>query len=196
MKTKFINRGWKTERIFLVFFLIFLIGCKDSKELSPLEKEGYLTLGDSISNNAQMVLLSNVGKQIQENGVVEAVDFCSEKAMILTDSLSNKYTHTINRLTDKSRNPQNQIRSEMDKKAWGELQKNPEKKQLVLQENGSVYYYKSISIGMPTCLMCHGNRQTDISPETLEIIQLKYPKDQATGYQMGDFRGMWKLSFD
>ncbi|HTO35087.1 MAG TPA: DUF3365 domain-containing protein [Flavobacterium sp.] len=183
------------KALLYVPFLLFLVGCTNSKELSVSEKEDYLTLGDSISNNAQMVLLSNVGKQIQENGVVEAVGFCNEKAIFLTDSLSNKNIK-IQRLSDKNRNPVNALKSEIDKKAWNELQKNPDNKQLVLQENNTVYYYKSISIGMPTCLMCHGNKQTDISSETLEIINLKYPKDQAIGYKMGDFRGMWKIQLN
>lgn len=181
--------------LLFILFLLFLVGCTNSKELSLSEKEDYLALGDSISNNAQMVLLSNVGKQIQENGVVEAVDFCSEKAIFLTDSLSNK-SIKIQRLSDKNRNPINALKSEIDKKAWNELQKNPDNQQLVLQENNTVYYYKSISIGMPTCLMCHGNKQTDISAETLEIINLKYPQDQAIGYKMGDFRGMWKIQLN
>ncbi|MDY0090754.1 MAG: DUF3365 domain-containing protein [Flavobacteriaceae bacterium] len=180
--------------LLFILFLLFLVGCTNSKELSVSEKEDYLASGDSISNNAQMVLLSNVGRQIQQNGVVKAVDFCSEKAIFLTDSLSNK-SIKIQRLSDKNRNPINALKSEIDKKAWNELQKNPDNQQLVLQENNTVYYYKSISIGMPTCLMCHGNKQTDISAETLEIINLKYPQDQAIGYKMGDFRGMWKIKF-
>ena len=183
------------KALLYVPFLLFLVGCTNSKELSVSEKEGYLALGDSISNNAQMVLLSNVGKQIQENGVVEAVGFCNEKAIFLTDSLSNK-SIKIQRISDKNRNPVNALKSEIDKKAWNELQKNPDNKQLVLQEKNTVYYYKSISIGMPTCLMCHGNKQTDISSETLEIINLKYPQDQAIGYKMGDFRGMWKIQLN
>ncbi len=180
---------------FIIILLIFLVGCNNSKELSLSEKEEYLTLGDSISNKAQMILLSNVGKQIQQNGTVGAVDFCNEKAIFLTDSLSDKNIK-IQRLSDKNRNSINVLQSETDKKAWNELQQNPESKHLVLQENNSVYYYKSIPIGMPTCLQCHGNKESDISSQTLEIINRKYPKDKATDYKMGDFRGIWKISIE
>lgn len=173
--------------------LFFLVECSNSKELNLLEKEHYLALGDSISNKTQMVLLSNVSQKIQESGAIGAVDFCSEKAFFLTDSVSNEFSAKIQRLTNKNRNPKNALQSETDKKAWEELQQNPENKHLILHDNSSVYYYKSISIEMPTCLMCHGNKQTDISPETLEIIKLKYSQDKATDYKMGDFRGMWKI---
>lgn len=183
--------------LFIISLLsFFLVGCNNSKNLTTSEKEEYLALGDSISNKAQMVLLSQVGKQIQKNGTVGAVDFCNEKAMFLTDSVSRGFSRKIWRLTDKNRNPQNAIKLETDKKAWEELQNNPEIKHLVLQESNSVHYYKSIPIGMPTCLMCHGNKQTDISSETLKMIDLKYPEDKATDYKMGDFRGMWKIQLD
>lgn len=174
--------------------VIFLVSCnRQPKELSVSEKEEYLVLGDKISSEAQMVLLSNVSQKIQESGTVGAVDFCNEKALVLTDSVADIYTKNIQRLSDRNRNPKNVIQFETDQKAWKSLQQNPENNQLVLQEENSVYYYKSIPLGMPTCLMCHGNKQTDITPETLEIINLKYPEDKATDYKTGDLRGMWKI---
>lgn len=100
---------------FIIILLIFLVGCNNSKELSLSEKEEYLTLGDSISNKAQMILLSNVGKQIQQNGTVGAVDFCNEKAIFLTDSLSDKNIK-IQRLSDKNRNSINVLQSKRTKK--------------------------------------------------------------------------------
>ncbi len=46
----------------------------------------------------------------------------------------------------------------------------------------------------PACLKCHGSTN-DINEETLEIIQARYPSDRATNYQLGDFRGSWKIQF-
>lgn len=180
----------------LVSVFIFVVGCHSPKELSIAEKENYLHLGDSISNKAQSVLLANVSQQIQENGVVEAVDFCHEKAIFLTDEISDEYSTKIQRLSNKNRNPNNSLQTEMDKKAWETLENHPENKHLVLQEKEAVYYYKSIPIGAPTCLKCHGNKQTDIAAETLKMIDLKYPEDKATAYEMGEFRGMWKIKLD
>lgn len=176
--------------------LFFVMGCNNPKTISLSEKEEYLILGDSITNYTQMVLLSNVSQQIQKNGTVQAVAFCNEKAMILTDSLSNKYRHPIKRLTDKSRNIENQLQEEMDLEAWEILKNTTNNKHLILQENNVVYYYKAIPLAMPTCLQCHGNPQTDILPETLKLIKKKYPQDKATNYKIGDFRGMWKVQLN
>lgn len=46
--------------------------------------------------------------------------------------------------------------------------------------------------GMPTCLKCHGGAE-DIAGGTRAVLAEKYPRDRATGYQLGDLRGMWKI---
>jgi len=62
-----------------------------------------------------------------------------------------------------------------------------------MQAGNSITYYKAIIIAMPTCLKCHGETQTDISPEVLAVINQKYPADKATGYHAGELRGLWKI---
>ncbi|MFM8269556.1 MAG: DUF3365 domain-containing protein [Pseudomonadota bacterium] len=37
------------------------------------------------------------------------------------------------------------------------------------------------------CLNCHG---THLNPEVKKEISSLYPSDQATGFQVGDFRGL------
>lgn len=179
----------------IIIILTTVVGCQKVKELSVPEKEAYLTIGDSISNQVQAVLLSNVSQKIQESGVVQAIEFCSEKALFFTDSLSVNHQVKIQRLTDRNRNPNNGLQSEMDQKIWNEFRLNPKNNQKVFEDNGSVFYYKTISMGMPACLRCHGDKETDIEPETRAYIQMKYPNDLATGYELGTLRGMWKMEW-
>lgn len=198
----------KTKFILVLFALTFLISCNqkakdntaEQTELSTVQKQEYLVMGDSIAAKAQQVLLSNVAEQMKLGGPVGALDFCNEKAIPLTDAVSEEFSKKIQRLTDKTRNPDNAIVNAIDQKAWSEIKglmaDTNAGKHLVLSENSDVYYYKAIPIGMPTCLMCHGNKQTDIAPETLEAISKKYPNDQATGYAMGELRGMWKIKME
>lgn len=49
---------------------------------------------------------------------------------------------------------------------------------------------------MAACLKCHGNKTSDISVETLQSIEINYPQDLATGYAVGDLRGMWKIELN
>lgn len=198
----------KTKFMFVLFAFSFLISCNqktkektvEQKELSLAQQQEYLVMGDSIAAKAQQVLLSNVAEQMKLGGPVGALDFCNEKAIPLTDSVSEAFSKKIQRLTDKTRNSDNAIVNAIDQKAWNEIKElmadTNTNKHLILSEDSAIYYYKAIPIGMPTCLMCHGNKQTAIAPETLEAIAKKYPNDQATGYAMGELRGMWKIKME
>lgn len=188
-----------------ILFLIlaasaFLASCDSTPpKMNNADEQTYLHKGDSIANIAQNVLLANVANAIAEKGVASAIDFCNEQAILLTDSVSEMYKSQIQRLSDKNRNPDNGIKNGTDSLAWTTLHKIltdtlQRKKHLVMQGNDNhIYYYKAISIGMPTCLKCHGDTETDIAKETLMAISQKYPEDKATGYEMNEFRGMWKI---
>lgn len=185
--------------IALLLILISFAQCQStSGKLSYDERAEFLLKGDSVTTSAQRVLLQNVAMKIQEAGAPGAVDYCNEKALFLTDSISESFGHTISRLSNKNRNPNNAIQNTEDKNAWLEIEKrmkdeNDIAKHFVVQEGNNIYYYKAISIAMPTCLKCHGDKENDITSETLQKIQEKYPSDKAVGYAMGDLRGMWKV---
>lgn len=185
--------------IFISLLGFILIGCNSApKVLTDAEKQHYLTLGDSLSSLTQQILLKNVSQQIAQGGTLQAVDFCNENAVKLTQSLEDNL-FKISRLSNKNRNPKNGLTTEIDQKAWNEIAHLPKeisKKEILLQEENKVVYYKAIPLGMPTCLLCHGTKNTEITPETWQIISQKYPDDKATDYKMGELRGLWKISFE
>lgn len=163
----------------------------------PLQKGvDYRKLGDSISLQAQQTLIKNLLGAIQKGGTDYAVEFCNEKAMPLTDSLSTKYRVEIQRISAKNRNPKN-VASLLDKKmlALFESTSVPLLKDTLIDAPKGYVYYKPIKIGMPTCLQCHGKPKLDINETTAATIRKKYRFDKATGYAMGDLRGAWKLTF-
>lgn len=184
----------------IISFVVF--SCQtNNKTLTVSKQQDYLSKGDSIATQAQQVLMKNVSTAIQEKGIAGAVDFCNINAMPLTDSLSTLNAVNIQRISEKNRNPKNAIVSELDKSALEQIKimlkdTSISTKHIIMQESGNVYYYKPILLGMPTCLSCHGNTTTDITPETLKVIQTKYPTDKATGYQLGEWRGLWKIKMN
>lgn len=182
---------------------VFLLNCSNTpKPLSESEKAYYQTLGDSITTETQKILLHNVSTKIKEKGIVSTVDFCNENAISLTHSLSEGTNFQINRISLKNRNEKNALSNEIDRKAWEEILKLMEEptqyKHIVLsgENNSKVYYYKAIPLGMPICLACHGNKQTEIEADVLQAINSKYPTDKATDYKMGELRGLWKMEFE
>ncbi len=150
--------------------------------------------GDSIASGVQKILLANVMQAMKTGGPVYAVTFCNEKAMPLTDSLSKKYNCEIKRVSDKFRNPANKL-TETDSVIWRKMSLSETMSPFISSENAQFVYYKSINIAMPACLKCHGSADKEIDAKTLEAIRQKYPDDKATGYNEGDLRGMWKITF-
>ena len=179
----------------LVSTSFLMISCNDTKnseEMPLVEQYDYQAVGDSLSMISQQTLLSNVAREMQSGGPVHAIDFCNLNASSLMDSLSKEYKVKISRVTSQARNPSNKA-SESEFGILNSL-KESNSKDTVVNLNDSHVYYKSIKLGMSTCLKCHGT-SNDIDEKTMETIQDRYPNDQATNYQIGDFRGAWKIQF-
>lgn len=196
--TKKSNKQVKTG-FFLFFTLAAVASCR-SKHPETVYSTSLLSdeeKGDSIATIAQNILLVHVAKAIQHHGTAGAVDFCNERAIPLTDSVSQTTASHIQRLSNRNRNPLNAIRTPQDSMAWKQLNDSQHpKKELIINQNGTSFYYKPIKLGMPVCLECHGSKEKDISPETLHAILEKYPLDKATGYKQGELRGMWKIKLN
>jgi len=176
-----------------LLFVVAIAGTAfQSTSFAPID---YRKLGDSLSMQAQQVLVRNLLGAIQKGGSDYAVDFCSERAMPLTDSLSRKYRVQIQRISVKNRNPKNAA-SLLERKLLDQFTSPTSLKDTLLKTPNGYIYYKPIRVAMPTCLQCHGNPKTDISSATLSTIKQKYRFDKATGYALNDLRGAWKLSFE
>ena len=196
----------------MLFLTFLLVSCGQNNvqekqetpeviKITETEKAEKLDLGNRISEIAQTTLLQNVSKAMQAGGSVHAVEFCNIQAVPLMDSVSKANKVKVERVTDKNRNPDNYLKTEYDKSAWAKFKSaffKLEKPVPFIQEEGNqtLVYYKPIAMGMPTCLKCHGTPEKDIDVATAEKIKEKYPNDLATNYKMGDFRGMWKVTFE
>lgn len=161
---------------------------------SEINLPDFMVLGDSLANISQQTLLYNVGNAIKHGGPVNAIQFCNVNALRLTDSLSRANNVTISRITRKARNPKNKA-TESELMLLAELENNSITDTLIENVNNRIYY-KSIRTGMPTCLKCHGTTDADIDAATLEKLKALYPKDEATNYSIGEFRGAWKIVFE
>lgn len=177
----------------LVLFTFSACGKKTDKSDTNISENTQLlyATGDSIAVAAQSLLMSNVSQAIREGGTEYAVEFCNLEAIPLTDSVAQRYNVQIQRLSDKNRNPDNALVLKEDIEAWEEL-KSGRKTYIRPDEEGRAFFYKPIILAMETCLNCHGGKN-DISESTLAVISQKYPNDKATGYALGDLRGMWKI---
>lgn len=154
--------------------------------------------GKKIAGHINSALISALTNAIDKKGLEGAVDFCSVKAIPITDSISAIEGVSIKRISHKPRNENNmanktelQIISRYKK----EMEKETSKKQpVIISENGKNDFYAPIYITSSLCLNCHGKINTDIQPGVYKMIQAKYPSDMATGFEMNELRGLLKIS--
>jgi hypothetical protein len=178
----------------LIACVSFLLFSCNSKKISNETYSGFQKKGSEISNKVQSVLLANVAQAMQTGGPVYAVEFCNLQASAIIDSLNLINNCVISRVSEKNRNPANNLKTSAEKNLWEKFESG-NVSDTIIQEQSKLVFYKPIKTGLPACLKCHGQPRTDIDNETFEKIQHLYPNDLATGYKLNDFRGLWKIEF-
>ncbi len=192
----------KITILFAVSLLWFAYSCQnDSKkvqsetnsEFSVEQIKELKVLGDSISTIAQKTLMSNVMEAVQKGGFAYAVEFCNAEAIPLTNHAADDFGGTIQRITDKNRNPDNALKTDADRDVFNRFKEQPDMQDSLVFTGNDFLYYKRINLGMETCLNCHGTAET-VNPDALEKIQKLYPEDKALGYILNELRGAWKIT--
>lgn len=155
--------------------------------------------GPKIIAEAFAKLSGALGEAIGKSGPAGALSVCSEKAPQIAKEVAKAHGVTLRRATHKPRNPKNAA-DEVEKAAleafWATLaKKEAPKPQVITNADGSRAFLAPIVLGNPLCLQCHGTPNQDIAPETLAAIQKLYPDDKATGFKLGDLRGLWRVTF-
>lgn len=160
--------------------------------------ESYRAEGDQITDATQAILLRELTAAMQSGGPPNAVAYCSSRAQLIMDSVSEVRGVDIRRATDRTRNLRDAFADEREQKAFDRLKammaEGGSPQTMVDDEGRTVEYYRPIVI-KEQCLACHGTPGKTISDETLEVIKEAYPNDLATDYAVGDLRGMWHLTF-
>lgn len=154
--------------------------------------------GDSITQEAQRQLISNLQKAISEQGIPAAIDFCNVNALPTLSELGKLYSVQIKRASTKARNAadlpteeERPILEAYEYNAENGIKSDPNIQKF---ENGEVFLYtKPITIPNGMCLSCHGEPGKEINKETLEKLWKLYPADSAKGHKIGDLRGMWSV---
>jgi hypothetical protein len=190
----------KLNSFLLLISLFLVLSCRQKPSENKLDSETYaryLAAGHEVSGTAQAALLANVSRAMQQGGSLYAIEFCNLHAAGITDSLSRKWNCDIARISEKNRNPENGLKTDTDKQMWDyffALHRNGAQHDTIVALEGQPVYYRPIIAGMPACLQCHGSPQ-ETDPATYSKIRELYPSDLAMGYNLNDFRGLWKISF-
>lgn len=165
-------------------------------EVAILEEA--MVWGDSITQQAQAQLLEQLQQAIAEKGHSGALDFCKINSLPILKSLESKYLVTLRRVSSQPRNPVDTPNAQelplLDAYAYNAENNISSDPSIQKIENGEVLLYtKPIMLANTLCLSCHGDLKKEIASETAAKLKQLYPQDPATGYILGNLRGMWAL---
>ncbi|MDH3619353.1 MAG: DUF3365 domain-containing protein [Gammaproteobacteria bacterium] len=126
-----------------------------------------------------------------EAGPVEAISACSVEAPNISARLSVDGV-LMGRSSHKLRNHRNATPDWLASVLRGYADGSTALEPLALEiDIGRMGYVEPIVV-QAMCLTCHGET---LSPEIAARIDESYPDDQATGFKVGDFRGVFWVEF-
>ena len=175
---------------------LLLTACSSGQQSENQDQvDQWYSQGDVVATAAQSQLLTKVKTALETGGPDYTIPFCHTNAGPIMDSLSQVFKCTIERISDRNRNPDQHPKSEEEAALMLAYVNRQVVGDTVLSNSGAPVFYRPIVIGLETCLKCHGQPGTDIAESTMGKLQELYPQDKATGYQMHDVRGLWKVTF-
>lgn len=188
---------YKIKIALLMTLGLIVISCntkqKEEKIATKINKEDTLR---KYALQTKGVLGKNLMNAINKQGTEKAIEFCSTKAIVLTDSVGTAFNATIKRVSDKPRNPLN-LANEDETAFINELKEKVSKSEKltskITESNSKTVGYFPIETNA-MCLQCHGSKDLDIKPNVLKKIAQLYPKDQATGYKENQIRGIFVVT--
>lgn len=166
-------------RVWAVVLLGLTMSCKGNPP-DPLPK------ADAAIAQLGTALKAKLTEAMKSGGPVHAIDVCAKEAPALYEQVKKDTGVTVGRASLRLRNPADAPPPWVAE--W--LAARGERK----AEGVEPYRFKDGNVGRvikpiaieAACLPCHG---AEVAPEVKAALDAKYPKDAATGYQVGDLRG-------
>lgn len=168
--------------------------------LSAAAADDVAALSKETRETTQPLLAKVVGtvkESLNKSTPHETVDTCREKLPGMVKEMREKTGWNIRRVSLKTRNAERGTPDEWEAKvladfdrraAAGEKREQLEAGEIVASAEGRVFRYMRALPVQEACLTCHGDT-AKLTPELKDKLATLYPKDQATGYQLGQIRG-------
>lgn len=144
--------------------------------------------GAELLKPLKMDLMKTLKGQLSAHGPVEALESCHLQAGPITEKYAKKIVG-MGRTSHKLRNPKNAPKDWV-KPYLSEFVSGKRKEPVLVKlPNGHQGYLEPIKV-KGTCVICHGAK---VSADLDKKISKLYPKDEAKGFKVGDFRGLFWL---
>lgn len=124
-------------------------------------------------------------------GPVAAIDVCKDLAPAIASELSRESGAKVSRTSLKFRNPGNAPEPWQTEVLRMFNDSDTTKEFFERTENNETRYMKAIPTGS-LCLTCHGS---ELPKAIQDRLAQDYPHDRAIGYQLGDIRGAFSITW-
>lgn len=187
-----------TSKILPFPALLLLASCTPQEDAppppSPQEQHEITTTGHAVADQLVQTLGAQLKSALSSGGPTTAVSVCQAAAQPLTNSVASALPGvTVRRTALKVRNPLN-TPDDNDRTALRQLVALPPEQrpsEIIQWTPDSARFYKPL-VMQEVCLKCHGDPET-FSPDLRQLLSQAYPDDQATGYRLGQLRGVIRV---
>ena len=171
----------------LIVLAILSVGCAKSKPDTEVWTQRGAEALRPLKSSLQVAMLNGLAE-----GPENAIAVCREKAPELAARASSDGVR-VGRTSHRLRNPANAAKPWMLPllNAYAAAPTDTAAKVVAL-DGGGVGYVEPIYV-RALCIGCHG---APLAPSVTETIAELYPEAQATGFEPGDFRGIFWVEFD
>lgn len=126
-----------------------------------------------------------------QHGPLNAISVCKDTAPAIAASLSVDGVE-IGRTSHRLRNPANSAPDWVDPILRKYLDEESVRAPTVVSLKNNRQGYIEPIVVAPLCLACHGET---LEPDVAAHINEAYPEDQATGFDVGDLRGVYWVEY-
>jgi len=169
-------------------------------EVAPTPAPDWIEHSRQLALQLGSELKAELGKAMAAGGSVGAIDVCRNRAPAIAAQLSRESGATVGRTALRVRNPANapdELQRTLLEQFGSELASGkfmpPLEAAFEIRRGGQVErrYMRAIPTE-PVCLTCHGKT---LAPELATAIARDYPDDQATGFEQGQLRGAFTVTW-
>jgi hypothetical protein len=180
----------------LTFVLLLLLPVVAAAQAVPQDSRIAPALASArrVSSELTDQIRNLLMRELETGGFAGAVAVCSRLAQKTTRDFSAQAGHSVRRVSLKHRNPNN-LPDPYEARQLAQLERLHQGKRMpaetweVVTEGSreNLRYLKPIVV-LPMCLTCHGP-DDNIPTDVRAVLEKEYPRDRATGYRAGEFRG-------
>jgi len=174
-------------QVLAVALLISSTACSSDVDLAD---DTQLSRGAELLLPFKQDLKSALVSGLQE-GSVHALNACKAQAPQIANRLSSDGVR-MGRASHRLRNPANQPPAWLGGIMQEYLKADSRLEPIAISLSEQRIGYVEPILVQPLCLTCHGNA---LAPEVANHIEEAYPDDQAVGFEVGDLRGVYWVTY-